>query len=72
MDAATATDVLLGALVFRLMSRHGSLAPTRCGSWWTTPCTACSPRRPTRRTRRRAAYGRRLVHAPHAHNGHAP
>ena len=27
VDAATATDVLLGALVFRLLSGHGSLAP---------------------------------------------
>lgn len=27
VDAAAATDILLGALVFRLMSGHGSLAP---------------------------------------------
>lgn len=27
MDAATATDVLLGALAFRLMAGHESLAP---------------------------------------------
>jgi AcrR family transcriptional regulator len=52
VDAATATDVLLGALAFRLMSGHASLAPDEVhtlvdhalhGLLVPTPATAAKP-----------------------------